>query len=303
MDFTLLQRSQGDENNINVYGYTPVKSANAIGLALFALAWISHTTLGIYYRQAWFGTCMFIAAGLETAGYIGRVISSTNPMILDDFLVQIICLTLAPAFFMAGIYFLLGEIVVIWGVGNARFKPYTYSKIFISLDIISIVLQAIGGGKAAIALTDGTETDTGTHIMVAGLCFQVFSTLCFAVSCLDIRLRINRHRRHNALYDGPEKFAYIRNSKTTVWFLCAVAVAVLFVFIRSVYRVVELSMGWSGYTMTHEAFFLVLDGLMVCIALFCVLVFYPGKYFGVISIKNEHQAAREPTDKSVPLPQ
>ena len=54
-----------------------------------------------------------------------------------------------------------------------------YSYIFISCDLLSIVLQAIGGGMAASATQNGDSTTSGTHIMVAGLAVQVASMSLF----------------------------------------------------------------------------------------------------------------------------
>ncbi|KAK9235312.1 RTA1 like protein-domain-containing protein [Lipomyces kononenkoae] len=299
--------SVNDNQNYNVYGYTPLRGANLAALIVFAIAWAAHSGLAVLYRQIWFGTCLFIAVGLETAGYIGRFISSSNPTILNDFLVQIICLTLGPAFFMAGTYYLLAEIVVIWGVEYSRFKPWTYSKIFISLDLISIVLQALGGGMAATALVQNKNVDTGTHIMVGGLAFQVFATTVFMALCFDFywtrRKRLGRgsessyvpnfQQNHiSQASEGPEEYAHIRNSKKSKIFLFALGASIIFVYVRSIYRVAELSVGWTGYLMTEEGYFLVLDTLMVAIAVWILLPFYPGFFLGRVQLSAVTSAAK-----------
>ncbi|KAK9247737.1 RTA1 like protein-domain-containing protein [Lipomyces tetrasporus] len=300
-----------DDNN-NVYGYTPMRGPNLAALIVFAIAWAAHTGLAVFYRQIWFGTCLFIAVGLETAGYIGRFISSSDPTILNDFLVQIICLTLGPAFFMAGTYYLLAEIVVIWGVENSRFKPWTYSKIFVSLDLVSIVLQACGGGMAATALVNNKNVDTGTHIMVGGLAFQVFATTIFMGLCFDFywtrrkRLALRSASSYVpnfqendmslasdiANVEGPEEYAHIRKSKNVKVFLLALGVSVIFVYVRSVYRVAELSVGWTGYLMTEEGYFLILDSLMIAIAVWILLPFYPGFFLGRVRLSTEPTTAK-----------
>ncbi|KAK9466073.1 RTA1 like protein-domain-containing protein [Lipomyces arxii] len=302
-----------DPNTYNVYGYTPRRAENLAALILFAIAWAMHTGLGVYHRQYWFGTSMFIATGLETAGYIARYLSSYNPDIVNDFLVQIICLTLGPAFFMAGMYFLLAETVIIWGIDHSRLKPWAYSQLFISLDVVSIILQAVGGGMAATALVNGTEVGTGTHIMVAGLAFQVFGTTIFFLACLDFFWHVYTWKSqtqeaarpsyipnldanfdqldtfHSSALAGPEKFAKIRESKQTKIFVIGALAAVVFVYIRSIYRVVELSIGWTGYLMAEEGYFLVLDTLMVFIATWIMWVLYPAWCYGRISVSNEHK--------------
>ncbi|CAL1201512.1 unnamed protein product [Candida parapsilosis] len=60
------------------------------------------------------------------------------------YLLQLIVLTIAPAFIMGGIYFLLGQLVIIHGRQFSVLKPLWYAYIFIACDITSLVIQAIG---------------------------------------------------------------------------------------------------------------------------------------------------------------
>ncbi|KAK9449979.1 RTA1 like protein-domain-containing protein [Limtongia smithiae] len=281
------------------YGYMPRASANLAALVLFCIAWAAHTGLFIFFRQYWFGACMFITCGLETAGYVGRYLSTSVYNVLNDYLVQIICLTLGPAFFMAGIYYLLGQCVIIWGVQFSRFKPWTYSRIFIFGDLVSIVLQGAGGGMAATAVQNNQSTTSGTNIMIGGLAVQVVTTAVFAMVCLDYVLRLRRAQnaamsasepqyipgaeQSDVQYDmmrGPAEYEHIRQSKKTYYFLFMIVLSVVFVYVRSVYRVVELAAGWSGYLMNEEGYFLVLDTLMVFLATWITWTCYPAFFIG-----------------------
>ncbi|KAK9324685.1 RTA1 like protein-domain-containing protein [Lipomyces orientalis] len=263
-----------DESD-NIYQYWPLEAPNLTALILFAIAWTMHTGLAIYYKQVWFGVCMFIANGLETVG----------------------CSIFAPAFFMAAIYYLLGEVTVIWGIRHSRFKPWAYTKIFVSLDVISIWIQASGGGAAAGASnTDGGNPQIGISIMIGGLGFQVAATILFMLFCLDYYLRVQKHHRLEGsdpsfvpnweLNNIGEHGKTRRKQK-----IFAVAVAVILVFVRSVYRVVEMAYGWDGYLMTEEGYFLVLDALMVALASWITFVFHPGIFLGKINISAEQKEA------------
>ncbi|KAK7203194.1 RTA1 like protein-domain-containing protein [Myxozyma melibiosi] len=300
-----------ENSDYGVYGYVPSASKNLAALIVFAVAWAAHAVLGVFYRQYWFGTAFFITAGLETGGYIARYLSSQNVMEqMNNFIVQIVLLTIGPAFFMAGIYFLLAEVIVIWGVQRSRLMPWTYSQIFITMDVISLVLQAVGGGMAAVATEDGDDNTTGTHIMVAGLAFQVAATTIFLLLCADYFIRtVNWYRRRNAATsstdrasisssssdDAPAQFAHIRDSRTTHLFLLAILFAVMLVYVRSIYRVAELSQGWSGYLMASEGYFLVLDTLMVAIAMTVSWLFYPAVVLGRVSISKNLNIEKEET--------
>ncbi len=72
-----------------------------------------------------------------------------------------------------GIYLCLRNIVYAFGKENSRIKPETYTRAFIPCDIVSLVLQALGGGMASMAYHEGRSSALGDRIMVAGLGFQV----------------------------------------------------------------------------------------------------------------------------------
>jgi hypothetical protein len=74
---------------------------------------------------------------------------------------QIVCLTIAPAFLAAGIYLCLSRIVVTFGAQNSRIKPKDYPRIFIPCDVLSLVLQAAGGGYASIKTQNDEDPEIG----------------------------------------------------------------------------------------------------------------------------------------------
>ncbi|KAK9476635.1 RTA1 like protein-domain-containing protein [Lipomyces japonicus] len=276
------------------YTYVPLRAPNIIGIVIFGVCVACHVALAIKFRRRWYAICLNIFTILELLGYIGRTISSKQPDAYSPFVMQIVCLTFAPAFFMAGIYNLLAQCVVVWGIGNSIVKPWNYSKVFIGLDILSIILQAGGGGYAGSA-NDDAGVQTGSHIMIGGLAFQVLCTFVFAVTCFVYYIKARKSFIRNktspefvsALFLGHSKFARIRSARRTYVFLIGISIGVLLVFIRSVYRVIELAGGWTGYLMVHEVYFLVLDGLMVGIAAIISVVFYPAVCFGEIDITKE----------------
>jgi hypothetical protein len=55
--------------------------------------------------------------------------------------------------------------------------------------------------------------------------------------------------------------------KAYTWLLVAVFVSLTMIFIRSIYRTVELLQGWSGYLITHEGYFIGLDGAIMVVAI------------------------------------
>ncbi len=192
---------------------------------------------------------------------------------------QIVCLTIAPAFLAAGIYLTLSRIVMVFGPENSRIKPLSYPRIFIPCDVVSLLLQAAGGGLASAASHSNKSPNTGDHIMVAGLAFQVLTLFVFIILCTDFALRTLKRMKQMGNAATDPAHAKLRASWTFRAFLCALALATLCIFIRSVYRVAELSEGWEGALIKNQKLFIGLEGVMVIVAVLSLNAFHPGLCF------------------------
>ena len=73
--------------------------------------------------------------------------------------------------------------------------------------------------------------------------------------------------------------AKLRASWTFRAFLGALALATLCIFIRSIYRVAELSEGWEGALIKNQKLFIGLEGAMVIVAVLSLNAFHPGLCF------------------------
>lgn len=285
----LFIRKDGD----NSFGYIPNFGANLAALIIMALVTVAQIILGVYYRQRWFGIAFCIGLGLEIAGYIGRVLAHSDPTNSSYFMLQIVCLTVAPTFLMAGIYSLPAKFAAIYGPESSPIKPMTYSYVFISLDFLAIVLQGGGGGMAASASNDGSSTQAGTNVMIAGLVLQVISMIIFFSICGFFTSRVMKRKaelvgQYSDPYseDGFEpRYQHIRNRKYFGWLKWVVGLACLFIFVRSIFRCVELGEGWNKTLMSDETYLLVLEALMMVLAVIPITVIHPGLSFGRNDIK------------------
>jgi hypothetical protein len=111
------------------YYYRVSLGANATFLALFLISLIGFLLTYVFTRRAFaFTVAMLCGVALEVIGYIGRILSWKNQWAQPGFLMQIVCLTIAPAFLAAGIYLCLRRIVYAFGPENSRIKPETYTR-------------------------------------------------------------------------------------------------------------------------------------------------------------------------------
>lgn len=91
----------------SIIGYAPDKAANLAFLVIFAVSGVIHGVQGVWFKTWSFGVCMFIGGVCEAIGYAGRFMLSDDPFNDSGFKLQAVLLTFAPAFYAAGIYFML----------------------------------------------------------------------------------------------------------------------------------------------------------------------------------------------------
>ncbi|KAL2813865.1 RTA1 like protein-domain-containing protein [Aspergillus granulosus] len=253
--------------------YRPVLWGNIFFMALFGVAALIHLGVGIRYKTWTFMVATVLGLAGEVAGYVGRVNLHDNPFNGDNFLVYLVCLTIAPAFLTAAIYLTLSRIVVAYGEKISYFKPRTYTITFITFDFIALLLQAIGGAIASTADDDDQEgTDLGINIMIAGLAWQVASLLIFTGMAAHFAWRVRKAAGadFNMNFETLRRGAYFKGS------LWGLGIATLVIFVRSVFRCAELSEGFDGHLANDEVTFMILEATMIAISVVCLTVFHPG---------------------------
>ncbi|THC93904.1 hypothetical protein EYZ11_006622 [Aspergillus tanneri] len=198
-------------------------------------------------------------------GWAARTWSSKCPYEMDAFLMQMATLVIAPTFFTAGIYILLGSLINFLGPESSYLQPRSYLWIFCACDIISLVVQAIGGGTAATEASKVVgDTKPGTNIMVAGIIFQMASITTFVLCGVDF---LRRARRPHLRKQFTLRMGYL---------VLVTVFSVVCIYVRSIYRTIELLEGWSGYLITHEWYFIGLDGITMVLAVVTFNVVHPG---------------------------
>ena len=211
---------------------------------------------------------------LEVIGYAGRIMIRTNPFNLSIFLTYFIPLGLGPAFLTASIYLTLARVVVVYGTQYSYFRPRTYTIVFVTFDITSLIVQAVGGSLTASAETEA-DRQKGVDVLIAGLTFQAFSLAGFMV----MSAWFIRNVRNGQNGNRNPAFEQLRSTRRFKLFLWAVIIAAVAIFIRCVYRVIELAEGFSGPIANAEVPFQILEGPMIMIAMICMTIWHPGLVF------------------------
>ncbi|KAL4996711.1 RTA1 like protein-domain-containing protein [Aspergillus recurvatus] len=253
--------------------YLPLLWCQILFMAIFGAAFIPHLGFGIRYKTWTFMVAMLLGLVGEVVGYGGRIMLHNNPFKMDGFLMYLVSLTIAPAFFTAAIYLTLSRIVVAYGEKISYFKPRTYTITFITFDVIALILQAAGGAMASTAEQGDKEaTDLGINVMIAGLAWQVVSLCIFTAMSTYFYLRV----RKAASSDFNPDFAVLRSTRFFKASLWGLGVATLVIIVRSVYRCAELREGFDGELANDEVTFMILEAAMIAIAVIALTIFHPG---------------------------
>ncbi|OJJ50570.1 hypothetical protein ASPZODRAFT_56749 [Penicilliopsis zonata CBS 506.65] len=281
MNVTAAQLSDGcyaynyDLYGATNFGYVPSLAGGIAFCAIFGVFLLVHLLQTVWKRMWW--TLLFsLGAMTELIGWIGRIWAAQCPYNGNAFLMQITTLIIAPTFITAGIYVILGRLIHLAGPHTSPIAPRTYLYIFMTCDLMSLVIQAVGGAMASIASNSVPpgNTSPGTNIMVGGIVFQMAATTVFAVLFV---LFVWRSRGDNL----PRKIQYL---------LLATASSTLMIYVRSIYRTIELSQGWTGFLITHEIFFVVLDGIMMVLAIGVFNLVHPA-WFGLGGQRDKYKLA------------
>ena len=164
---------------------------------------------------------------------------------------------ISQGFFAAGIYLALKHAMLSSWPQSSIIRPMFYTWIFISCDVVSITIQAVGGAVASTANTN-TKVSASTYntVLLVGICLQFVTFLVFGVMAGFYALNVSRDR--HAL--GPAAGSLLQDRQFRR-FVFAMSLAYLVMLIRCVYRIAEVSGGWKNSISRNEAAFMILDGL------------------------------------------
>jgi len=308
LDYTTLQRNE------SVYGYTPTLYVCVLFVVLFSLSTIIHVAQAIHYRLWWLFPTAVMAGLAETLGWSARLWSSKNAPLLTPYLMQITTTIIAPTPLVAANFIILGALITRLGRQYSRLSPMWYAIIFCTFDVIALIVQAIGGASASAAAQQRRDASKGGNIMLGGIAFQMASITIYVACATEFLIRFIWNKPLHAVpasaksavgdaagaeqspTSDKEKESLGSPTDTNVEHVPGTSVSpmhtigrpykmligglilsTLTIFIRSVYRVVELSDGWGGRIIRTQVYFNVLDGGMITIAMYTLNVFHPGR--------------------------
>ncbi|KAI9691012.1 MAG: hypothetical protein M1822_008632 [Bathelium mastoideum] len=288
------------------YGYIPTLAAGIVFSIIFGLTMFAHITQTVIKRKWWYSTFAIAAVG-ECVGWAARAAAHKCVYNQSLFSLQISILILSPCFTSAGIYYILSQLIEHWRQqGHTRYSPIgpkLYLYIFISFDLLSIIIQGVGGGMASAASSNNKNTAPGTHLMMAGIIIQLVSMCIFCLLWIWTVFRARSHFRPNSplTYNGttsPVSSGKLSGTRL-ILLVAATSFSAFCIVVRNFYRAVELSQGWTGYLITHEIYFCLLDGMLMVFSLVVLNLVHPAWYLDPSrQIPSRDLEAKRPSDFS-----
>ncbi|KAG9126897.1 hypothetical protein FRC07_001508 [Ceratobasidium sp. 392] len=133
---------------------------------------------------------------------------------------------------------------------------------------VTLFVQASGGSLAAAK--NETLTKLSTKIFLAGLILQLISFITYCVVFAVFLYRVKTWRAPT-WHEKADK-GLLSHWKGLVGIMF---ISCLGIIVRCIYRTVEGSEGFSGYLLTHEIYFYVLDCLPLLIAIAVYAIVWP----------------------------
>ncbi|KAF8916463.1 RTA1 like protein-domain-containing protein [Mucidula mucida] len=257
----------------SIYNYVPSRTVAIIFVVLFAVSTTAHVGQAIFHRLWWAFPTICLAGAMEILGWSGRLWSSYSPSLNTPFQIQIVCTIMAPTPLVAASFLILGRTIHRLGPAFSRLSPRNYSIIFVSCDLISLIIQGVGGGIASAADNEA-DANKGGNVMLGGIVFQLVVITFYALFAAEFIWRYYTDRpvssfskNSEASINKPVHFRGVLSRKLSIMLLALVFEAV-FLYIRAIYRTIELSDGWNGTIISTEVYFNVFDGAMVVLAIY-----------------------------------
>ncbi|BCR85873.1 RTA1 domain-containing protein [Aspergillus chevalieri] len=271
------------------YRYDPSMGGAVLFILLF-MGTTGYHIFQLFKTRMWFFIPFVIGGIFEIVGYIGRAVSSKESpdWTLGPYIVQTLFLLLAPALLAASIYMFLGRIIlVLQAESHSLLKKKWLTKIFVTGDVLSFLLQGAGGGIQSSGGLDSLKN--GEHIIIVGLFVQIFFFGFFIITATHFNWKL-------------KKFPIPRSCSPDIpWrkHLNVLYVTSLLIMVRSIFRLAEYIEGNNGYLLHHEVYIYVFDAALMFIVMIIFNVVHPHEIGQLLVRVPGYELTRIPEEQAI----
>ncbi|SPO22230.1 uncharacterized protein UTRI_02238_B [Ustilago trichophora] len=305
---TVLAASQ---TPMGILKYEPSTGGNYFIGGLYAL----YSMIIFFYvfrRKDRWALCLPIGCLCSAVGYFVRPSIDPYNVSLGLYIVQSMFVVISPAAFLAFNYLLYGRMILAvdkdFGSSNfdmqslesqplssaekitmlhkaggpkrekSRFSfipPRIVGRVFVWSDVTTFIIQCAAGGlQASGGADDPSLVNVGDKMFLIGVILQGVSYILFTLLVTYATILVVRDGARGGQSQSHER--KIMGMEVAVFSLVAgLYFSSIFVIIRSVYRIIEFSQGYSGYLVSHEIYLFVLDAAPLLLAVGVWVVMWP----------------------------
>jgi hypothetical protein len=143
------------------------------------------------------------------------------------------------------------------------------TRIFILTDILSFMVKSTG---ASLQTNEDIDSDLGKAVVLIGLSIQVIAFGLFILAAILFHVRIRRRPTTASTYHKSS----LKRTMVMLYFVNGL------IMCRSVFRIVEYSMGIDSYLFKNEWPLYIFDGEFVMLSMFCFAKWYPGPFVSMV---------------------
>ncbi|KAI9147520.1 putative lipid transporter atnI [Paramyrothecium foliicola] len=254
------------------WAYYPSFAAALAFLGAFGGLLILHIWQAAKHKKPWCWV-IIMATVWEVLAFLFRAISSKNQQSDGILLMFQIFILLAPLWINAFAYMTLGRMIHFFHPSQSLLglKAPTIAALFVVLDILSFIVQLVGGGSAGPS-SPPEQQRRGLNIYMAGISVQEVFVVIFMLLCIAFQQQMISRTADTGRLGG---FVGTR------WgpLLGMLLLSLTLITIRIIYRLVEFSGGLAHESplRTQEAYFYALEAVPMFIAILVFNIVHPGR--------------------------
>lgn len=268
-----------------ITGYVPRVSLAVVAIVCFSIiAIISWTQFFSIKRQRYMLT-LTLGSSAMVIGYILRIPFRSSPDSVGLYAITTLFVLLAPCAFLALEYMLLGRLALYLGPETVAkhclvFRASRIAKFFVTMDVVTFLIQAAGGGMSAIE----SIANTGHKIALVGVIVQAVAFCTFTGFLIYFGYRVKSlypEKWHGgARQSSGSGLSIFSKQPIADWRILywGMLIACIGFIVRSIFRAVEFSQGYDGYLVTTESYFYALDALPIFLSVLIFAVLFPPRY-------------------------
>ncbi|KAK6540235.1 hypothetical protein TWF694_009050 [Orbilia ellipsospora] len=254
-----------DGTDYYLWKYLPSVPIAILFFSLFTIA-TGFLSWRIFRTKTWYCIVFAIGGFFQIIGYLIRVYCHYNTNQIATYVLQSTFILLAPVFYAASIYMVLGRLISSTHGGHLSIiRPTRMTEIFVAGDFLSLSVQ----GNAVSLTTKDKTKKIGEGIITAGLFIQLLLFGFFVF----VAMRFHR-RLQTRIKKGLEQEPTVPWRKGLhMLYACS-----FLIMVRSVFRVVEYIMGVDSYLLTTEWPSYCFDASLMFIVQVIFAVWFPDQF-------------------------